>query len=518
MKTLSLLIFLCIMINFPMKSQWEEQATPTTNPLYSVSVVDNSVAWICGRYGTILKTTNGGVNWDIIANGVFQSYVHFFSVYALNDQVAFIAYHQGGIGETTNIFKTTDAGQNWSAVFQQTGGAVIDIRMFTPNTGFMYTSPLNQYWRFFSTLDGGSSWTQISVFQEQGLVESGHYNSTFISGSDIFFGSNTGFIYHSSDAGYNWSVHATTQTNSYAIWFNNSSDGLAGGESAMEMTTDGGSSWSILTSLGNVDSASGITGTNNDWWISSQDKIYYSNNNRVSWITQYTSPSGKYNQMSKARSGNLIIAVRNDGGISAYMAPVPVELISFTARAADKNVNLEWKTASETNNHGFVIERSRVKGLNQESGTGNLGWAEVGFIKGSGTTTEEKFYAFKDRNLNPGYYSYRLIQVDFDGTRTESGNTDVVVNPSPKEYSLEQNYPNPFNPVTTIEYTIPEAELVTIKIFNSNGEEITKIINQYKDAGSYRVNFNAGGLPSGIYFYRIESGSFSTVKKMILLR
>jgi hypothetical protein len=323
-------------------------------------------------------------------------------------------------------------------------------------------------------------------------------------------------MYHSTDAGYNWSIQPTTQTNSYAIWFNNSSDGLAGGENAMEMTTDGGSSWSIMTNLENVDSASGITGINNDWWIISQNKIYYSDNNRVSWITQYASPSGKYNHMSKARSGNLIIAVRNNGGISAYLAPIPVELASFTAKADKENVDLIWKTASETNNRGFVVQRLKVR--DQERRNGGSEWKEISFVNGNGTTAEENLYSYTDRNLEPGVYSYRLIQLDLDGTRTRSGVVDVEVIQQVTEYLLEQNYPNPFNPTTMIEYTIAEAGFVTIHIFNSTGEEIKKLVNEYKAAGGHKVNFNAAGLPSGIYYYRIESGRYSSVKKMILLR
>ena len=512
MKTLSLLILLCIMLNFPVKSQWEEQVSPTTNPLYSVSVVDNSTAWICGRYGTVLKTTDGGANWTQVGSNYFQSYMHLFSVYAMDDQTAFFAYHQGGIGDHTYIFKTTDGGQNWAIVFEQTGGTVVDIRMFNADNGFMYTSPLNTLWGFYSTYDGGSTWVQISQFVEQGVVEYGHYNSTYLTGNKIFFGSNTGYIYHSTDGGNSWTTISISQTNSYAIWFNDPSDGLSGGDNAIEMTTDGGSNWSVLSNLTGLDSISAITGFNDNWWVANQNNIYYSEDNWGSWSIQYSAPSGKYTHMSKARSGNLIIAVRDNGGVSAYLAPVPVELTLFTAKADDNNVILNWRTASENNNRGFVVQRAEIG--DQRSG----GWEEIGFVEGKGTTSEENFYSYNDRNLEKGFYSYRLVQIDYDGSRTEAGSVDVEVNPYPSEYSLKQNFPNPFNPTTTIEYSIPEAGFVTIKIFSSTGEEIKRLVNDYISAGSYSVNFNASELPSGIYFCRMESGEHTVVKKMMMVK
>ncbi len=504
MKILSLLTFICIILNFPVNSQWEEQVSPTTNPLYAVSVVNNSTAWICGRYGTVLRTTDGGANWSIVGSGYFQGYVNLFSVFALDDQTAFVAYHQGGIGDNTELFKTTDGGQNWSAVFQQTGGWIMDIKMYTENTGFLYTSPLNTYWRFFNTSDGGSSWASLSQFPEQISVEFGHYNSTFTSGSQIFFGSNSGYIYHSTDSGYNWSLIPTVQTNSYSVWFNNSSDGIVGEDNTLEVTTDGGSNWSLLTSLNGLDSISAITGVGTDWWVANQNTVYYSDDNRVSWTTQYTTTSGKYTHMAKARNGNLIISVRNNGGISAYLTPVPVELASFTAKDVNENVILNWETVSETNNSGFVVQRLE-----------NIGsaWEEIGFVEGKGTSTEDNFYEFIDKNVEHGFYSYRLIQLNFDGKRTESGVVNVEVNPQITEYSLKQNYPNPFNSATTIKYSIPKSGFVTIKIFNSTGEEIKKLVNKYKSTGSYTINFDASGLPSGIYFYRIESNKFKSFKR-----
>ncbi len=88
----------------------------------------------------------------------------------------------------------------------------------------------------------------------------------------------------------------------------------------------------------------------------------------------------------------------------------------------------------------------------------------------------------------------------------------------PVEYKLEQNYPNPFNPVTNIKYSVPERAVVTIKIYNIAGEEITTLVNEEKDRGWYEVKFGVNDLSSGIYLCRMQAGSYVNIKKMMLLK
>ena len=185
----------------------------------------------------------------------------------------------------------------------------------------------------------------------------------------------------------------------------------------------------------------------------------------------------------------------------------PVELASFTANVNEGNVTLNWLTASETNNQGFDIERKSSASK----------FEKIGFISGIGTSTESHSYTFTDKNVETGNYSYRLKQLDYDGTFEYSNeiNVDVTV---PLEFALDQNYPNPFNPSTTISYSIPVKSRVTLKIFNALGKEIITLVNEEKSEGNYDVKFDASGIPSGIYFYKLNAGEFSSTKKMILLK
>jgi hypothetical protein len=102
---------------------------------------------------------------------------------------------------------------------------------------------------------------------------------------------------------------------------------------------------------------------------------------------------------------------------------------------------------------------------------------------------------------------------EFDITSVDKQNTSV-----PLTFALYQNYPNPFNPVTYIPYSIPKACKVMIQIYNSLGQRVQTLVNEMKPAGKYTIQFNASHLASGVYFYRIEAGSFKQVKKMLLIK
>jgi len=215
--------------------------------------------------------------------------------------------------------------------------------------------------------------------------------------------------------------------------------------------------------------------------------------------------------------GNLWIAtasaglvVFNENGI------VPVELLSFTSSVIDKDVTLNWQTASETNNQGFEVQKfndSKIEKLQD--------WEIIGFVNGNGTTTAPQAYSFVDENLPAGKYQYRLNQIDFDGTFEYSNTIEVEIN-SPTKFSLEQNYPNPFNPTTNIQYAISSRQFVTLKVYDVLGKEIATLVNEEKSAGSYEVDFNPESSirypASGIYFYQLKAGDYIETKKMILMK
>ena len=190
---------------------------------------------------------------------------------------------------------------------------------------------------------------------------------------------------------------------------------------------------------------------------------------------------------------------------------VPVELASFTVNALGNDVVLKWTTATETNNRGFDIERK----VCSAALTGK--WEKIGFMAGSGTTTDPESYSYSDINVTAGNYFYRLKQIDFNGASSYSTEIQVEVN-APSQFILAQNYPNPFNPATTINYQIPKTMFVTLKVYDILGREVAILVNQYRQAGKYETKFNAEHLPGGVYFYQLIAGDYTNTKRMILLK
>jgi len=126
----------------------------------------------------------------------------------------------------------------------------------------------------------------------------------------------------------------------------------------------------------------------------------------------------------------------------------------------------------------------------------------------------------------PRWYIYYIsldnpankLFINIDATDSLLSGIRSSVNERPNKYVLYQNYPNPFNPTTTIKYSIPKASVVTIKVYDVLGSELTTLLNEEKPGGSYEVNFDATAYGTGVYFYRIQAGSFIETKKLVLIK
>ncbi len=202
-------------------------------------------------------------------------------------------------------------------------------------------------------------------------------------------------------------------------------------------------------------------------------------------------------------------------------APLPVELVSFVGTGSRKGIELSWRTGSERESFGFVVNRRRAGGNWEvlDSYERNPSLRARNSLSGAE-------YFFIDRSpMNAGdVLEYRLDEVAFDGTverlkeiRVEAAFSTIVT-----DYALEQNYPNPFNPATTIPYQLKDRAKVTLDIYNALGQKITTLVNAEQESGRYAPTFNATALASGMYFYRLQAvgarESFTQTRKMMLVK
>lgn len=189
---------------------------------------------------------------------------------------------------------------------------------------------------------------------------------------------------------------------------------------------------------------------------------------------------------------------------------VPVELTSFTANSGQNKITLNWTTASELNNYGFEIEK-RINKTGSE-------WLLTGFVSGTGTSSNMNEYSFTDVSVQNGTeYHYRLKQIDFNGNINYS--KELLASSYPVSFELSQNYPNPFNPVTVISWQLPYAAHVSLKIYNSIGQEIKTLINEFQQAGPHSIVYSViSTQTSGIYFYTLNVEEQSFTRKMTFLK
>jgi photosystem II stability/assembly factor-like uncharacterized protein len=491
----SIFVLLLMQVNF---AQWLWQNSGTTSNLLSVYFIDSNTGWAVGDVGTILRTIDGGSNWIIQTNITTNS---LRSVYFTDSDTGWV------VGDSGTILKTTDGGNNWVSQSIESTNDLSSVFFTDSFTG--WTVGYNG--TILKTTDGGNNW----VFQ---------YNETFeILRSVYFTDSNTGWvvggdpngggtILKTTDGGNNWIYQNGGGGFLYSVYFTDSNTGWAVGPylGAIIKTIDGGNNWTYQF-FGSPLNSVYFTDSSNGWIVGNGDAILKTTDGGDSWTTQNIGTSSQLNSIHFTSSDtgwavgdDGIILNTTDGGI------LPVELLSFTAFTGFNCVKLDWSTATETNNRGFEVQRSEIRGQKSDFYT-------IGFIRGNGTTTEKHYFSYTDKDINQGNYAYRLKQYDFNGSFNYSDVVKVEFN-IPLKFALEQNYPNPFNPSTKIDFTIPQSSFVKLKVYDILGSEVVTLVNEEKPAGSYKVEFKAADIPSGVYFYRMQTQNFSMTKKMILLR
>jgi hypothetical protein len=392
------------------------------------------------------------------------------------------------------------------------GGGGIDIYECTTNTPVIENNVIVDN---YSSVYGGGVFVDLDVEDsfKSGLKESNNTTEYGDALAEQYLTNNT--IYNNSAGGSGGGINTYDMTSNIMnciLWGNTASvdPQIAGTVNVEYSDVEGG--WS---GTGNID----------EFPIFDMDSEFYH-----LWETSPCVDSGnpgpQYNDVEDP--GHLGYAMppawgtlRNDIGHAGGPAslwcywewPLPVELTSFTATTQFGIVSLNWTTATETNNLGFEIERKIIH--NQILGD----WITIGFEEGYGTTTESKEYSYVDdvSTIQALSFAYRLKQIDFDGSYEYSDEV-LVDNPAPVDYALQQNYPNPFNPATTISYSLPIKSQVELVVYNALGESITRLVNEEKEAGSYKIEFNATGLPSGVYFYKLDAENYTQVKKMVLMK
>jgi photosystem II stability/assembly factor-like uncharacterized protein len=476
---------------------WYQQVSGTEQALYGVHFSDVNTGTAVGTFGTILRTTDGGKTWAAQNSGTNS---HFFDVTFFNSDTGIVVSIIG------KILRTTNGGETWNNQTSEILPALFSVDFADEHNG----TAVGHTGIMLRTTDGGITWVQQPDAPTS--LRAIHFVDV---NNGIAVGDN-GLVMRTTDGGVSWvQQYSGIQINLHGVYFTDiNTVTVVGGSNltgaGIYKTTDSGITWTLQHSIPNealsdVHFTDSQTGSAVGW----NGIILNTTDGGATWINQTSNITNSLVSVFFVNS-DVGFAV---GGVGTILATIdggiPVELSSFTANVNGNSVTLNWTTSSELNNRGFEIERF--------SGS----WEKVGFVEGNGTTTEIQSYSFiDDLTLNYSHtpiLSYRLKQIDFDESFKYSNVIEVEIS-APVEFGLMQNYPNPFNPTTTISWQSPVGSWQTLKVYDLLGKEVATLVDEYRPAGSYKVEFDRSDLASGKYFYRLQSGEFAETRKFILLK
>lgn len=420
----------------------------------------NAIAWI----GLVLQQIASAqtTGWLPQTSGTIQT---LYTVKAVNESTAWTA------GASGVVLRTTNYGATWVSA-GSVGSDVYTITALDANTALVgsYSATLA---RIFKTTNGGSTWARVDS------VAGGFYDHIYM------FDQARGYLIGDpAPAGGNWILKRTT--NGGINWFTASPLPAA---NSLEAGWNNSAQW--------LDTTYGWFGTNNN-------RIYWTSNGGSTW--QSSSVSGtalRFNGVTTgiANASTGSISRSSDAGATWYQVP-STGGTSFGAFAGELGSQRFWGVA------GSNIYHSSDWGANWTTD-----WPH-GYV---GTSA---LYHIDVAMTESG----RLC-----GWAVGSGGTILIYRPSipdsrsiepelPNELSLSQNYPNPFNPSTTFQFTIDRRQLTILQVFDLLGREVATPINDVLEPGTHSIQWHPEGLASGVYMYRLTSGSLTTMKKMILLR
>ncbi len=508
---------------------WTNQTIGNSVSVRDVAFRDENFG-LAASYGSILKTTNGGANWESIvvtgsgalssvsiqssncfamgAGKLFKSVnsgdtwnlLADFEIY-LCDKIFFFSSNLGWFASAEGIAKTEDGGNNWT---QKTPNKAIETlkaikglnKVFAVQRGGLAFTEDGKKWKFF--LDDRMKNIYDISFKD-GL------NGWLVGGYNLVPN-----VLRTTDGGYTWeNQNINISQNILAMQFVNSTYGwMVGTNGTIIKTLDGGETWgpqnsqtvSHLYDVSFINENVGYAvgkGTYGTHW--GYNVVLKTLNGGLLWdVVNASKTDGEYHRVFCFDENTLIVNkndtlfLSSDAGSTLsklYVSPYGIAGITFTNRYTGYLSN--YMGTYKTVDGGAHWSLSSNYNLSMISFSSDLiGWGNIS--------------------------GYGIIYTSDGGVN--SVETETVNNKLPDNFVLQQNYPNPFNPATTIEYSIPEASFVSLKVYDILGKEIETLVEDYVSPGNYKSTWNANSLSSGVYFYRLNSGNVSVVRKMCLIK
>ncbi len=437
----------------------------------------------------LYKSTNGGTNWTNITT-MFNGF---------GFQTAYVDNNDNIWATTTNsgIIKSSDAGANW---INYTSGltSTLNNSFFSDASGNLYAAIQGK--GFYSSTDNGNTWNKITIVNNE--------EDTFIKTAELI--PSGGVIVYNVYNGIKISTDLITWTSFSTGLTNQNIQELAVSDDAFFAASSDGKFYGTYRSAANwieiTDTS--VSGYPYDLFVSSTGALYYLFDEEIyrstdygdDWVYVGIGIDGYCFSITEHPNGNIFVGTNN----GVYRSTDAGD--SWTK---DVSGLTDGALSLAIHSDGSIF----AGGYNSTARSNDLGQTWVPFTSG--------MFNCRITDLAFGSGDVLFASAENMGVyRTTSAVTSVDENESGvvNNFSLEQNYPNPFNPSTKIQYAISNKQFVQLKVYDVLGNEVATLVNEFKPAGSYEVNFNAAKLSSGVYLYKLNAGSFIETKKMILLK
>jgi photosystem II stability/assembly factor-like uncharacterized protein len=445
---------------------WSFHNNPAEYDLRCISFKDSLNGIAAGQWGTMIKTYNGGIDWNLITQRISSSWL--FDIYFINGLQGWIAGWDG------TILRTINSGSSWIALTTNTTQDLQSIIFINNNEGFA----VGESNTIIRTTNSGDSWIAISnpVMSNWNSIDFKNYPTGWITGGDAL---TTCKLIKSTNGGLNWneitgiSFPAGTpriQFTSVEVGWIMIGNTTTGGQQRLFKTTNAGVDWDLVLS------------NNSDTAYLSMHFI----SDEIGWISTFpsftlfrTTDSGRnWQSFSTPLHFNSLFFINSD-----------------TGWAGSSNGDINYTTDGGENWQSQLCP-----------GTGPV--RDIFFI--------DQYNGWMSGSIG------RILHTTNGGVTFVEDYHEIKL--PAEQFVLFQNYPNPFNPTTKIKFTIPSVETTrrvvstTLKVYDVLGNEVATLVNEEKQVGTYTVLFNAGNLSSGIYFCQLKTKDFVGTKKMILLK
>ncbi|MBI5403750.1 MAG: T9SS type A sorting domain-containing protein [Ignavibacteriae bacterium] len=476
---------------------WVQGSMSSTYNMYSAVYKDSLNIFMFGENGLFHKTTNGGLNWT--TNYVWADIPTIQTTQVINCNDIFVAGRWGFIAKSTNL------GNNWTLLSQlvNEGEYLNTIAFASQQIGFAGGN------LFLKTTDGGVNWEKLSH------PWPGIRNFNFINSNTGFIASISSGVYKTTNSGTNWQqIYPYYPLYISYISFLNENTGLATlVDGFIARTTNGGFNWTKVDSAGTI-FYSGIyfKDANTGFAFTQNGILKRTSNAGINWQNVYTSGLLSLNSICFKNNSTGFIGCENNtllkttnGGLN--WSPVILPLL-FNSSI--------YQICFGNQNTGLLIHGSNISRIMTTTDGGN-NWIY------SSCLTENNLTALCSVDSAKYFIGSYNGSILYTITAGIVGIYSAVNEITTEKFLLLQNYPNPFNPSTNIRYRVPSGSItnnrfVLLKIYDVTGKEITTLVNEKQSPGTYEIKFEAGDLPSGVYFYKLAVGDYSEAKKMILIK